>query len=222
VTSQLSLPLRWSPADGAGDFYPSDSNTEAIAWLDCGASAWGHHASLLIGPAKSGKTHLARIFAARFGGQFVSLRRSGEATGGGVYIFDDLAAGLDEISLFHTYNRVKEQGGAILLVAEEQPRDWPVRLPDLASRLAATPQVTIRAPDDALLGAVIIKQMRDRGWSVPPEVVSYLLPRIERSFAAVDTLVAALDQTAAGEKRSMTVVLAGQVLRTSLSGVKTL
>jgi chromosomal replication initiation ATPase DnaA len=213
MTAQLSLPLRWSPADGAGDFFPSESNGVAVAWLEQGPTAWGHHASLLTGPAKSGKTHLARIFAARFGGKFISLRRSGEAAGSGVYVFDDLGPGLDEIALFHAYNRVKEQGGAMLLVTELQPRDWPVRLPDLASRLGATPQVAIQSPDDALLGAVIIKQLRDRGWTVPPEVVSYLLPRIERSFAAVTTLVSALDQTAAGAKRNMTVVLAGQVLR---------
>jgi chromosomal replication initiation ATPase DnaA len=213
MTSQLTLPLRWTKAGSAGDYFPSASNAEAVAWLEQGPAAWGHHASLLIGPAKSGKTHLAQIFAARFGGLFVSLRRSGEATGAGVYVFDDLAAGLDEVSLFHTYNRVKEQGGAMLLVTEQQPRDWPVRLPDLASRLSATPQVSIAAPDDDVLGAVIIKQLRDRGWSVPPEVVTYLLPRIERSFAAVDRLVAALDQTAGGQKRNMTVVLAGQVLR---------
>jgi chromosomal replication initiation ATPase DnaA len=213
MAAQLPLPLRWSPADSDGDYFVSDSNRDAVSWMEQGAASWNHHASLLIGPAKSGKTHLAKIFAARFGGKFISLHRSGEATGAGVYIFDQLGPGLDEISLFHTYNRVKEQGGTLLLVSELQPRDWPVRLPDLASRLAATPQLAIGAPDDDLLGAVIIKQLRDRGWSTPPEVVTYLLARIERSFAAATRIVAELDQKAGGEKRNMTVILAGKVLR---------
>lgn len=213
MTAQLPLPLAWPTSESAGDFFPGPCNATAIAWLERGPSAWNHHASLLIGPAKSGKTHLARMFANRFGGAFISLRRSGEARGAGAFIVDDLGKGTDEASLFHLYNRMREEGGALLLVARNQPRDWPVILPDLASRLAATPQVEIGAPDDAVLGAVMIKQLRDRGWSAPPEVISYLLPRVERTFDGVHRLVTALDQSATGLKRNMTVALAGQVLR---------
>jgi DnaA regulatory inactivator Hda len=213
MTQQLPLPLSWTESDSAGDFYRGPSNEAALAWLERGPSAWGHHASLLIGPAKSGKTHLARMFAARFAGTFVPLRRSGTAQGSGVFILDDLGPGADEISLFHTYNRMKEQGGTLLMIARTQPRDWPVILPDLASRLAATPQVEIGAPDDAILGAVMIKQLRDRGWQVPPDVVSYLLPRMERSFEAVHALVTALDSHATGQKRNLTVPLVGEVLK---------
>jgi chromosomal replication initiation ATPase DnaA len=213
MTTQLPLPLAWAESDRAGDFYRGTSNETALAWLERGPAGWGHHASLLIGPPKSGKTHLARMFAERFAGTFVTLRRSGAAQGTGVFIIDDLAAGVDEVSLFHLYNRMKEEGGKLLLIANAQPRDWPVSLPDLASRLAATPQVSISAPDDAVLGAVIIKQLKDRGWSVPPDVVSYLLPRVERSFEGVYALVETLNTQATGQKRNLTVALASQVLR---------
>jgi chromosomal replication initiation ATPase DnaA len=213
MTRQLPLPLAWTESDSAGDFYRGPSNDMALAWLERGPSAWGHHASLLIGPAKSGKTHLARMFAARFAGTFVPLHRSGTAQGSGVFIIDDLGPGVDEVSLFHTYNRLKEQGGTLLMIARTQPRDWPVTLPDLASRLAATPQVEIGAPDDAILGAVMIKQLKDKGWSVPPDVVSYLLPRMERSFEGVHRLVGALDEQASGLKRNLTVILASNVLK---------
>jgi chromosomal replication initiation ATPase DnaA len=88
-----------------------------------------------------------------------------------------------------------------------------VTLPDLASRLAAIPQVAIGAPDDAVLGALIIKQLKDRGWSVPPDVVSYLLPRIKRSFEGVHRLVRELDDHATGMKRNLTVPFASKILK---------
>ena len=50
------------------------------------------------------------------------------------------------------------------------PPLWQVTLPDLRSRLAATPHVEIGDPDDALIGGLIVKLLGDRGIAAPPEV----------------------------------------------------
>jgi chromosomal replication initiation ATPase DnaA len=72
--------------------------------------------------------------------------------------------------------------------------------------------VAIGAPDDALLAAVMVKQFADRQLQVSEDVVAFLMPRIERSFAAVGSLVAALDGLALAQHRKITVPLARQVL----------
>jgi len=100
----------------------------------------------------------------------------------------------------------------LLLVARADPREWERRVEDLFSRLAATPRATILPPDDALLAAVMRKRFRDLGVEVSPEVVNFVLARIERSLVAVADAVAELDAAALGSRRPVTVPLAREVL----------
>jgi chromosomal replication initiation ATPase DnaA len=88
-----------------------------------------------------------------------------------------------------------------------------VILPDLASRLGAAISVAVGAPDDALIGAVLVKHFADRQLTVDPAVVTFLLARMERSFATARKLTAALDGAALAAKRRITVPLARDVLR---------
>jgi chromosomal replication initiation ATPase DnaA len=190
--TQLPLPLVYAHRTGEADFYISDCNSKAVAWLDAYPD-WQHHATLLLGPAGSGKSHLATIFKAR--------------NGADVDIYDQPIA--DEVALFHYFNSAKEQGRGLLIVQQEMPA---VVLPDLASRLAATPIMRIEAPDDAVLGAVMIKAGRDRGLNIPPDVVHYALVRLERRFACVHDFVEQLDAASLSQRRDVTVPLASGVL----------
>jgi chromosomal replication initiation ATPase DnaA len=85
-------------------------------------------------------------------------------------------------------------------------------LPDLRSRLVAMPGIAMLAPDDALIGAVLLKLFADRQLSVSEDVIVFLLHHMERSFAAARRLVAALDRAALVAQRRITVPLARQVL----------
>jgi chromosomal replication initiation ATPase DnaA len=82
----------------------------------------------------------------------------------------------------------------------------------LRSRLLAVPAVEVKPPDDALLGAVLVKLFADRQLRISEDVIAYLLPRIERSFAAAQEMVAALDQAALADQRAITVRLARDIL----------
>lgn len=191
--SQIALPLDYRAADGERDFFVSDANADAVAHLDRWR-AWPLPVALLVGPKGAGKSHLGRIFA-----------RAADAV-----VLDDLDRTRDDEAVFHAWNAAGRR--PLLLIARTPPRDWGVLLPDLGSRLAATPQVAIRSPDDELLAAVAAKQFRDRGLRVSPEVLSYVLARIERSFAAVADAVERLDAAALAEGRGVTVPLARAVL----------
>jgi chromosomal replication initiation ATPase DnaA len=91
------------------------------------------------------------------------------------------------------------------------PSRWMVGLADLRSRLNAAPAVAIGRPDDALIGAVLVKLFGDRQLPVDGEVLAYVLARMERSFAAARTLVAALDRAALAAHRGITIPLAREV-----------
>ncbi|MGH6918499.1 MAG: HdaA/DnaA family protein, partial [Geminicoccaceae bacterium] len=78
--------------------------------------------------------------------------------------------------------------------------------------LRAAPAVAIGAPDEALLGALLVKLFDDRQLVVAEDVIRYMLAHMERSFGAARTLVAALDERSLEEHRAITIPLVRAVL----------
>lgn len=195
--NQPALPLAYVPRLGEADFMVTDSNRIAAQWL-ARPQQWQMPRSVLIGPAGSGKSHLAALFVAA-GGR----------------VIDDADAVTDGEPLFHAWNAATADI-PLLLVGRRVPKFWAHRLPDLASRLAATPLVRIEDPDDALVAAVLEKRFNDLGLRVGQDVIAYLVMRIERSFAGAADVVARLDAMALAERRDITVPLARELLEGQL------
>ena len=196
--AQAALPLAYRPRLGGIDFVVSDANRAAVAWLATPA-AWPMPRTLLIGPPASGKSHLAQVFA------------TANAAPHAATVIDNADTDPDAEALFHIWNAATP-ARPLLLVATRLPKHWPHRLPDLASRLAATPQVRLGDPDDALIAAVLAKHFADRGLRVGADVIGWLVLRIERSFAAALAIAAQLDALALAERRDITVPLARELL----------
>jgi chromosomal replication initiation ATPase DnaA len=105
-----------------------------------------------------------------------------------------------------------------LLTGRAAPGRWPVETPDLASRLAALPIARIDPPDDALLSSLMVKLFADRQLLVAPDVISYLSLRIERSFAAAEAAVDALDRLSLEHKKPVTRAMAASLLGIDTAG----
>jgi len=216
--AQFAFDLGFAPAFGRDDFLTAPCNAEAVAWLERWPD-WPSPGLALVGPAGSGKSHLLAAFAAAHpGARVMAAAELGVAAVPGlveahpVLLLDDIEALADEAALFHLYNLGREAGRFLVLAGTAPPARLNLRLPDLSSRLNTLPVVAIGAPDDALLAAVIVKQFADRQLKVGAEVVTYLLGRIERSFAAARAVVEALDRASLAERRPVTVPLARAVL----------
>ena len=192
--SQLALPLGWPPAPSDDAFLVTPSNARAAHVIEHWG-AWPVMTALLVGPRLSGRTLLARIFAGKSGGDFI-----------------DDADRCDEEALFHAWNRAQGERRPLLLVAEQAPPAWAVRLPDLRSRLAASAIAEIGPPDDALVHALLEAQFERRGLDVRPDLVDWLTARIERSHLAVMRTVDALDQEAMETRKRLSIPLARHVL----------
>ncbi|MES2290550.1 MAG: chromosomal replication initiator DnaA [Pseudomonadota bacterium] len=191
---QAALPLDW-PADEAEDsFIVTPSNEHAVRHIER-PGTWPVAATLLVGPRKSGRSLLGRMFAQRSGGR----------------IIDD-ADRRDERMLFNAWNEAQGTRTPLLMVADAPPPVWQITLPDLASRMSATSVVEIGAPDEELIGALLERLLARRGLPLAPEVIAYLVPRAPRSHANVIALADALDAASLARKRGVTVPLARDVL----------
>ena len=101
---------------------------------------------------------------------------------------------MDETALFHRWNRAQEDGTALLLIPEAAP--WEIALPDLRSRLGAALALEIGAPDDAMMRDLILSHAERCGLVLGEEALTYVVPRMTRSFASVEGFVAAVDRLA--------------------------
>ena len=216
---QLALDLPGRPAQGREDFFVAPANQLAVAKLDLWPR-WSPAKLVVTGPAGSGKTHLVAVWSAVSGATVLESEELADV---------DLAAppkcvaieGVDriaghdahEIALFHLHNAIMDAGGSLLMTGRMPVGHWQIALPDLTSRLAAADTVSLDPPDDALLTAVLVKLFEDRQLIVPPDVISYLVQRIDRSFTEAETIVRQLDHAAFSLRRRVTRSLAVEVLR---------
>lgn len=209
---QTAFDLGAAPAFRAEDYLIAPPNAAAHAQVM--AQVWPGGRLMILGPAGSGKSHLARVWAASASAQVLEAAALGRADlaliEGPLLIEDaerlagDLAA---EEALFHLWNR----GAALLVTAARPPGEWGLRLPDLASRMQAMPLAALAPPDEALLAAVLVKLFADRQVAVQPSLIAYLLARMERSIGAARSLVAALDAEALAQGVPITRALAARL-----------
>ncbi|MBJ3777398.1 P-loop NTPase family protein [Acuticoccus mangrovi] len=209
----IQLALDLAPVTTPPATVITPSNEDAYRVLD-DWPRWPHPVAMVGGPSGSGKSHLAAVFAERVGGRLVEgaelaaadaveLARTAVAV-------DDMEAA-DERALFHLINAVRAAGTTLLLTGSRAG----VRLPDLASRLRAVPEVMLDAPDDALMRRVIMETFMERQLPVDPAVVNYLLMRMERTLHAARAVVEEIDRRGLAERRAPTRPLAARVLRES-------
>ncbi len=217
---QLAFDLPLDPRFGREDFLVSPSNEQAYtrveSWPD-----WSDTVLVLSGPRGSGKSHLAAIWAATAHAwtvdafEVVPQQVPHLVSGGALAIEDVDRSDRDESALFHLLNLAREKRAFVLLTCEKPPDQWGLRTPDLLSRLRLAVSVSIGAPDDALLKAVLVKLFVDRQLVVDTSVVDYIALRIERSLDKADELVKILDKEALSRSRRVSRAIAAEILGSS-------
>lgn len=185
---QIALPLDELRGGGLSSLIITPSNATAFAGLGS-AGNWPRRCAILTGPARSGKSLMARYFS-----------------GQGGNVIDDAETNAAEV-LFNAWNRAQESEVPLLLISRWRPADWNISLPDLQSRLGAALLLEIATPDDEMIEQLLQKQLADRGAAISIDALSYVKRRIERSYAAIESFARAANAMALADNAPVNLTL---------------
>ncbi len=224
--SQLALPLRLADHAVFDSFLSTGNETLVAMLLDLAQGGEGQ-GCWLWGPAATGKTHLLQAACDRAGDRSVYVPLSMLADAG-PDVLDGLASRelicLDDIdavageaawerALFDLCNQILDADRTLVVAAPMSPRECPINLPDLQSRLARLPAFQVQALGDDDRVSALQLRARHRGLDLPGETARYLLNRSRRDMASLYRLLDKLDLEALRAQRRLTIPFVKGVLQ---------
>lgn len=204
----LGIAPEWLPTL---DNFVVGRNVELIAALrQAAAGATAVRAVYLWGEKGSGKSHLLQAMAAGRDAHY-AVRAVPEAAT--VVAVDDVEAldGAAQVTLFELYNRMREQGGLLLVSGTQAPAHLSLR-DDLRTRLGWGLVYQVHALSDEEKAEALRQHAGARGFELPPEVTQYLLRHGRRDLPSLLQVLDALDEHCLRLKRAASVPLLKEVM----------
>ncbi len=212
---QLALALGHPTSFAQADFIVTEANQLAYDHI-VSFPNWAAPLSLVTGPAKAGKSHLACIWSRRAEAivpgvdEIETVARDGGQT---PVVLDDVErTGIDEQALFHLLNQSIRDRRPLLMTAREPILAWPFATDDVKSRARLAAHFAVQGADDAQLAQMFVKLFNDRQVSVDPKIISFLVARMERSPEEVVILTKLMDELALSRNKPITRTIASEVL----------
>jgi len=200
---QLLLDIQPAPAPTLENFVPG-RNAEALHSLYLAATGQADVRFIYLwGSSGSGKSHLLLACSEL-------ARQNAVAT----VIADDVQR-LDEeaqIALFNTYNRLRENGGALIASGDAAPMQMGLR-DDLATRLSWGLVYQLQPLSDEEKTQALKTHAEERGMKLPDEVLEYCLRHLRRDLPTLMATLDALDKWSLTAKRPVTLPLLRQMLQ---------
>ena len=224
--SPRQLPLEISLGDHAtfDNFFVAEANRQLVDYLTVASGSQRQQYTCIWGSEGSGCTHLLQAICHQADGQSATafyfplhnLHEYSPAVFEGLETFslvclDDVqnvARNAEwEVALFSLFNRLRDSGSQLVVAAKASPRQMPIRLPDLLSRLQSGVVFQLHGLHDN--DKLLALQLRagQRGFELSDEVAAYVLQRNDRRMSCLFDLLDQLDQHSLEKQRRITIPL---------------
>ena len=220
-SKQLYFEMPNKKALGIEDYIITDSNNFAfdlIVKILKGETDFG----LISGPPYSGKTHLSKILIKNarnyktlyFDRDYQNILDRLETSD--ILILeniDKVKHDKSEQDLFHIINFSKENNKKLLMTSRKPISEIDLNLEDLKSRLNSILEAKIKEPDDQLMKLILIKILNDKQLKINPNVIDFLVSRLERSYESINLFIEKIDMFSLEKSKKITIPLISDLLK---------
>ena len=163
---------------------------------------------ILVGPKKSGKSHLANIWmnnnkAIIFKNNIEEIISQNKNV-----LIDNLFYNLDEEKIFYLINHCISHKLNVLVTSDIDLYEYNFNFQDLLSRLKTFNYVSINKPNDEILINVLTKLLIEKQFIIKnKDIFEFLLKRVNRTYEDVYNLVNKMDKISLEKNRKLTIPL---------------
>ena len=211
---QYNLDFHYKESFDIDNYIISDSNR--IAYKTLINTQNNINFLFLLGPKKSGKSHISSIWCKKNNSKNLKLnniKTENIVKLNNNILIDDIFDNINEEKLFYLVNHFHHIKMKLLLTSDIKPNEYNFRSKDLSSRIKSFHLIKICFPDDFLITNLVIKLFRDRQINIKnDDVINYICNRIERSFDNVFSIVDKIDKFSLSYKREITIPLIKHIL----------
>lgn len=110
-----------------------------------------------------------------------------------------------EEAVFHLFNRIRQENNTLIVGGNAAPRQLPIALPDLVSRLSWGVVFQLLPLDDENKIEAIKLRANLRGFKLPDDVAKYLVHHASRSMNDLCQMLDHLDKASLSAQRKVTI-----------------
>lgn len=115
-------------------------------------------------------------------------------------------------AVFHSVNEMMDNGVPLVVSADCAPRDLPLPLKDLRSRLQRGLTFQLHAANDLFKRQILQRRAQLRGIELSDQVCDFILLRSDRSMPALMSVLEKLDDASLQRQRRVTVPLIKEIM----------
>ena len=209
MNSQKVFKYSFSNNNNIDNFYINSTNEKAFNFLLNTKSK----KILLIGPKKSGKTFLGKLWLKKNNAKLYKNNFYEIINNKYNILIDDLNHQNKEEEIFHIINHCHSSNTSILIISSKYIRDLNLQIEDLISRIKIFNYIEIQQPDDDMLLNILTKLFVDKQFIInSSDIFDFIIRRANRSYEEVINIVNKLDKLSLEKKRQLTIPLIKEIL----------
>ena len=210
MNEQIFFDFKSNPVLDINSFFVNRTNEKAFSLITNGNFLEN---IILVGPRKSGKSHLANIWKNNKKALIFKNNIDEVISQNNNVLIENLFYDLDEEKIFYLINHCISHKLNVLVTSDIDLYEYNFNLPDLLSRLKIFNYVSINKPDDEILINVLTKLLMEKQFIIKnKEIFEFLLKRVNRTYEDIYNLVIKMDKLSLERKRQLTIPLIRELI----------
>lgn len=196
-----TLNLDWSERHSEKLFVVAPQNEKCVMWLNK-IDLWPNRQIILHGPSKSGKTHLAKIWARNNYAQIINgdiIKTIIQ----GPFVVDSVESIQEEAYLKLLFSLAADSFPAVWIA--ENNIFHHLKTNDMKTRMNTLMSIEIEPPDEDLFANIMYKRCGDYGLILTRDLIEYIIKRAPITYKAIDQLAKIIHEICLLEKRPPTI-----------------